>query len=383
MSKTIFNKWTLILILTAATLNAAEAQETSFKFSGLVDVGAKITSNSNSALNKSEIINNNSGTSALFLDAARNIGAETKASIHFELDINPASSSSLSGANNNTQAYSGTPFQGEQYVSLTGRFGDVKLGTPNSAAFVASQVSEPLSTQLGSGYSVVFGRLGTAAISGMNQVDGNGAGRILRHEKSIIYTSPAYNGLKGSVEYAFGNDNSATVTSDSNTNTAISVQYSQGSLNAIYVFNNEKAGSNGASGPAATFGTTPIVSLPVNTDISWNMASANYNFGTYTLYAGLTTTKHNAPVPLEDSSSWNVAGKYALNPDIDLMANYLVRSTKLANTSNATLIGLGMNYYLDKQTNLYGRYENQSFDANGTAKSTSQSIWAFGIRYLF
>jgi predicted porin len=227
--------------------------------------------------------------------------------------------------------------------------------------------------------------MGTAAFSGINSFDGGATGRIIRHEKSMMYISPVVSGFKATVEYAFGNDNATTANSfnNSNTNTGFSLQYNAGPVNAVYYYGNEKAGTNGAAGATTALGTAPAVVLPAGTDITWTMLAGNYNLGALTVMGGYTTTKHNAATALEDSSSWNIAAKYVLNPTWEFTGNYLVRDTNLASTYDATLIGLGANYNLDKQTNLYGRYEGIKFDNNSAKASYDQSIWAFGLRYQF
>ena len=198
-----------------------------------------------------------------------------------------------------------------------------------------------------------------------------------------MYTTPVYSGFKATGEYSFGNNNSTTVTNNTNTIRVVSFQYNQGPLNAIYARGNAAAPSNGAAGATTTLGTTPPVALPADTDITWNILAANYKISDVTLMGGLTSTKHNAPVVLEDSKSWNVAAKYTLNPKIEFLANYLVRNSNLANTADAKLIGLGTNYFLDTATNLYVRYEGQRFTAAGATPAQNQNIWAVGVRYQF
>ena len=377
---------TLIALAALTVVGAASAQTTlaGVTLSGNIDVGYKSLTNTDSTKNKAEFINNNTSTSLVYFKGAKEVAKDLTASFLLELDFNPSQSSTLnSGASSN--AYNGTPFNGEQWVALTGRFGDIKLGSPNSAALTAGTTAQPYGTALGGGYSGAWGRMGTASISGINQFDGNTTGRIIRHEKTAMYTTPVFSGFKATVEYAAANDNStSTVANNTNGYTGFSLQYNVGPLNAIYSYSNEKAGSNPAAGATSAIGTAPAAVLAANTDVTWNMLAANYKFGNATIMGGYTTTKHNgAAVAAEDSKSWNIAGKYMVTPEIELLANYLVRDTQLTTAADAKLLGLGVNYYLNTATNLYVRYEGIKFDAFGSTAEQTQNVWAAGIRFQF
>ncbi len=353
-----------------------------FSISGVIDVGLKHTSNSDSTKNKTELINNNMSTSLIWFKGNKVISDSLSAAFLFEWDINPTKSSlaNESGAGN---AYQGTPFQGEQYLSLTGSFGDLKLGAPNSSALMTNNVAQPFSTALGGGYSPAFGRMGSSKISGINQFDGNTVGRIVRHEKTIKYTTPKFYNIEASVEHSFENDNSPTPTSNTNGYDSISLRYSKGPLNAMYTYANEKAGSKAAAGPETSIGTAGAVVLPANTDVKFNFLAANYTIGKATIMGGYSKTKHDAAKPLEDSSSWNIATKYVVSPKVELLGNYLVRDTNLAATADVKLLGLGLNYYLDSKTVIYGRYEGLRFESVGATSSVKQDIWATGVQYKF
>jgi len=118
--------------------------------------------------------------------------------------------------------------------------------------------------------------------------------------------------------------------------------------------------------------------------------------GQNTFYAGLTNVR--ASNATEDSQSWNVAYKLALNANVDIMANMVSTSSALNATGtamtlangvtqatwnlNKKTIGLGADYRLSKRTNLYVRYEN--YDSNTDNASTGELIsTAFGVRHQF
>jgi predicted porin len=392
-------KKTLIALAALAAVGTASAQSSVTIF-GAVDAGYKSVNNSaNSAANSNNITNNNTATTLMIFKGVEDIGGGMAATFLMELDFNPTNSSSQNAAPGAAGAnyWNGTPFNGEQYIGISGGFGNLQLGTPNADGLIAGIIAQPFGTAMGSGFNGTFGRLGTQAVSSLNQFDGNAGtnGRIIRHANTVQYTTPSFSGFTATAGYAFGNDNNAAATLGGNTNTysTLSLKYNNGPINAMYVYTNEKASSNGANGifgvvagtvaNTGVFATTTTPTLPANTDITWNQLSANYTFGAATVYGGWSNTKHNAAVALEDSSSWNLAGKYAVTPAIDLAANYLVRSTNITNVAKASVLGLGADYKFSKRTNAYFRYEGINFDSTPIAASSTLNSWAVGLKHTF
>jgi predicted porin len=375
-----------LIALAALAATGAFAQST-VSIVGVVDVGYKNTSHTDATKSKTEIAVNNTATTALYFKGVEDLGGGLSASFMAEMDWNPAQSSTAD-ATAAANGWQGTPFNGEQYVGLAGGFGSIKLGTPNAAGLTAGVTSQPFGTALGGGFSGGFGRMGTNAnISGINQFIGNTGGRIIRHEKSVVYATPDFSGFKATAEYAFANENStASVAGNTNGYAAFSLNYNKGPLNAVYAYTNEKAGgTNGAAGAGAV-GALGAVALPVGTDVTWNQFAVNYNLGALTVYGGYDTTKQNGlATPTEDSSSWNLAFKYVASPSIELLGNFLSRDSNLALNADAKLIGLGANYLLSKRTNLYARYEGITFAATTAPGSVElkQNVYALGVKTTF
>jgi len=344
--------------LFAAMAGAAHAEVT---INGSLDIGLKSVSNDkNSQANSTAITGNNSSTSLLQFRAKEDLGDGL--SVGVMLEMNPTVTQSNI---NNTAApsYTGSPFNGEQYVSLTSNmFGDLKLGTPNSPGFNAGAMAQPFGTGMGSGYSAGFGRLGTSTVSGYNQYVGGalGAGRILRSEKAAVYTSPRFNDFNVQLEYSFGNSSSDTFASNDNRILGLGVNYNKGPLNVSYFNGTATSGGVAAAGAGGVANA-----LGANGKVVYNILSANYNVDKWTGYAGYTTTlgDNAASVHVEDSRSWNLGVKYQVNPSTAVMANYLERVSGLASqddgvfTPRTRLLGVGANYSLSKSTMLYARAE--------------------------
>jgi predicted porin len=105
---------------------------------------------------------------------------------------------------NNTQGTAGATNQvgatvtglarDEMYVALTGGFGALKLGSPNSIGLGTQGDSSPLGTGVGSGYT------GIAASTMINSVVQT------RYNRSVRFDTPTMAGFTASVLYAPGND---------------------------------------------------------------------------------------------------------------------------------------------------------------------------------
>jgi len=385
-----------LIALAALAATGAYAQS-GVTLRGVVDVGYATTNvDLNSQAKFGGMSTNGVSTTAFFFEGMEDLGGGLKAQFRAELDWSPTLSNSAN-QNSSTSSlggipYTGTPFNGEQYVGIVGGFGDLKLGTVNSPALDVSSMSQPFGTALGSGFSSSFGRLGTASTSGYNQYIGaeGSAGRIIRHNKSVGYTTPdLVTGLKAQIEYVAQNANGAYTANDNGV-LSTALRYSNGPINAIWDTTKVSAGSiassttdawtslAGTAGTMASANATGLSSytankLAANGSVTFNMLGGNYTFGNNTVYVGMTTTKSDgvtANGAIEDSKSQNIGYKYVMG-NVDLLANYLTRKSNLtadqaygiaassftAYTPTQKLLGLGVNYNLSKNTMVYGRYE--------------------------
>ncbi|MEX8519549.1 MAG: porin [Leptothrix sp. (in: b-proteobacteria)] len=370
------------LIALAVLASAGAYAQSSVSLTGTIDAGMKRAIDQNPTKSFTGLTNNNTATSLLYFKGTEDMGF-AKAGFLLELDFNPVSGSTANTAPGASTVYNGTPFNGEQFVSLAGAFGEVKLGQPNAAALTAGTTAQPFGTALGGGYSGGFGRLGTAGSDGILNYVGNGSARIVRHEKTTQYSTPSFAGVKATLEYAVQND-SAAGPSASNTNryTSIAVAYNQGPVNAILVSAKAAAGAQAAEGTTAPNVTVAAANaLAVNTSVTTNMLAANYNFGPVIAYAGFTTTK-NSVSTTEDSRSMNLAVKVPVTGSIDLMANYLKRDSKLAANADAKLLGLGVDYKLSARTTVYARYEGLDTNTNDGASGELKTT-ALGLKHTF
>jgi len=419
-----------LVALAAVSAVSAFAQ---FSITGNVDVGYRaVNVDMNPQAKFSGLGHNNSSTTAFFFQGKEDLGGGLTASFMAELDWAPTLSTS---ANQNSssaalsQVYTGTPFNGEQFLALSGGFGTIKLGAPNSPMLSVIGDSNPFGTALGGGFSSGFGRFGTGSASGINQYVGaaGSTGRIIRHNKSAVYDTPEFfPGLKAQIEYVGGNSQGGWTTND-NEIFGASLRYANGPIKVNYNSTKASAGAiassgdasfarlagNTTTGAATTAGYFTANALPANASTTWNAITGSYNMGTTTIMVGMTTTATDGVTTAkvrEDSKSQNIAVKYVMG-NVDLMGNYLRRASGLTEAqamdttattgsfaNTAKLIGLGANYNFSKNTHVYVRYESiKGLNANKTTQTeltngvagigsygnASQATSAIGLRMVF
>ncbi len=373
------------LIALAALAATASFAQSSVTIGGIWDAGFKMTNAQNNASDKNELTLNNTATSQIFFTGAEDLGGGLKAEFKGVALIN-----TVSGQTGNGSAPYSTNqnvLNDEIWAGLSGGFGALKLGAPASAMLETNGKIQPFGTAMSGGYqSAGINRLGAGTTTlGVNQFVGGGSanGRVVRHEKTLRYDTPVFNGFAASLAYAAKNDNSTTATSNSNGYTDIGLTYSNGPLNLAYANTKVSAGAAAAAGNIAITVASPAVTtqtqaLVANSSVKYQMFGGNYTMGAATVYAGFTTGKGTG-VTL-DTKSYNVAAKYAVSPTIDVMANYVKVDNKLS-AVDQKLTGLGLDYKLSKRTAAYVRYEDYKLDTSATNSGVKNT--AAGMRHTF
>lgn len=382
------------LIAVAALAATGAFAQSNVNFGGVVDVGYRSVTSQTPGGNSNQIANNGSATSNVTFTGVEDLGGGMKATLSVTALLGLASPNSLNstpaGWANNT-AVQGA-FNYAQFVGLSGGFGTVNLGSPNSVFLATNAVSQPFRTNLGSGYSTGFGRLtgGGVFFFAGGPVSTN---RVVLHEKTIQYVTPKMAGFTGTLEYAAGNDNNTNRAANTEAMTALGLAYNNGPLNVAASSYTIKAGNNGVAGSVANTTTglatgataNPNAVLPAGATITHNFLAGNYSFGATTVYAGYTTTKGSGTA-LNDGKSWNVAAKYMISPSLSVAANYLKTNessgVSAAITGSRSLMGAGADYSLSKRTALYARYEK--LDTNTSSDTAGeQTTYMVGVRHAF
>ena len=354
----------IIALAVAGLMSGAAFAQTNVTISGLFDAGVANTKlEGNSASNNAAY--NGSGTSQITFAATEDLGGGMKAGALLETDVRGA----------------GSMANFQHYVWVGGNFGTISLGQRTNFSTTTAVTMQPFGTAPGGGYSTNFVRLRGGGFGAGGAFSSATAAnmpnspttdtRSVRANGVIDYRSPSFSGFTVGLQYMPTN-NDATETAVSRGETNLGLNYNMGPLNVSYAYDKISNTGNVVSGEA---------------DVKHNLLGANYNMGPATIYFGYTTSKadNGAGVTTTNSRSWNVALKYAVTGNIDIMANILRDNDKLAANQDSTQNAIGADYKFSKRTAAYARYVNGDYDkssatGNGLGKFRLMSV---GLRHAF
>ena len=368
----------IFAILALAASSVAFAQS-NVSITGNIDTGLASTNAQDNTADKKEIITNGSSTSAIKFAITEDLGKGLSVGFLGAHNLNQVSGQT----GNASVAYSQNNFfNDEVWVNLASKtFGGIKLGAPSAGMLETNAQAQPFGTAFGGGYnSAGINRLlGQTTTLGVNQYVGGASanGRVVRSERSARYDSPAFYGLSVNVTKAAQNDNSTTATSNSNDFADMTVNYSKGPLNVAYSNAKAEAGANVAQGNAASG------ALTAGASVKYQYLAANYTVGPATVYYGQTTGKTAGLSSNKDVESRNVAVKYAVNGNVDLLAN-MVKVTDNAATGakDQDLRAVSAIYKLSKRTSTYATY--QKYDTDKSSNSAGEvAQYIVGLRHQF
>jgi len=172
-------KKSLLAVAIAAALPAAASAQVTI--SGLLDFAYGNSSGfqSGSTISTRDFT---SATSSIRFTAIEDLGGGMKATVQYDLDPRI-------WINNDSGIV-----RNESFLGLSGGFGNLRLGSPNSIGLTTFLVASPLGTGIGSGY-------------GTDTADHS----FVRHSRSLRYDSPSLGGLTLSFNYAPGGDRTSSL----------------------------------------------------------------------------------------------------------------------------------------------------------------------------
>jgi len=364
------------LVALAAIAATASFAQSSVTISGNLDVAYASRTGTTAGANGTTFTtrDGNSSTSNIKFTAIEDIGGGLKATVQYELDpraITDDGATTVFGTTDtqgsstatvkSTQKYFATH---EIFVGISGGFGNLQLGQPNSFSLTTSGASSPLGTGIGAGYTVQGGTAtGWSTIS------------ATRYTRSVKYTSPDMNGFTAGVLYAPGNDQTQVATTtalqvpNNRQATEIGVNYSKGNLNVSFA-NIQQAAQTNATGYYA-IGTAAAVSTNAN------VFGVNYKFGNLTAYlGGGSGTKIGAATTAVTQNNSRYALKYNMGA-IDLIGQYTAWDSAGV-TSRVT--GARADYNFSKTAAAYLGYE--AYDSGATS-GNQLNILSVGLRKSF
>jgi len=348
------------LIALAALAATASFAQSSVTISGVLDYAYASQSGTIAGVKGSTVSTNigTSATSVIRFIAVEDLGGGMKATAQYNFDPR-------TWANDATAMT-----RDEVFMGLSGGFGNVRLGSPNSLTLGAWLTASPLGTGVGSGYAPV--EFGNTAVP--------------RYNRSVRYDSPNMGGLTLSAIYVPGNDEATTASPslngipNSRPTTELGATFNNGPLNVALAHRTVDATDRAAS----TFETRALngaVWFPggangasAGAKSTWTTIAANYKIGSTTLYAGFNDGKSSGATAADTKGS-RVGVKHDMGA-VSLLAAYATQKTAGA-TTNVT--GLRADYALSKRTAAYAGYERLDLKTAGT----DRKIMSVGVRHAF
>ncbi|WP_288252230.1 porin [uncultured Hydrogenophaga sp.] len=332
-------KKTLIALAAVAASSAALAQSSVTLF-GIMDVNVRHTSTEIGGAKTSltEMAQDGTASSRLGFRGVEDLGGGMSASFWLEGALNP-----------DTGTAGGLSFQRRSTVSLSGGFGEVRLGRDYVPTFWNHTVYDPFGTNgLGS------------SINMWGTVTGGAIATNVRSNNMISYFTPNMGGFQAQLSYGFKEVDTGTSPSDYQ---GLRLVYAAGPLSVAFATASE--GNVGAA------------------DSRRSNIGASYDFGFIKPMFNYTTAKEKVT---DDKATNLMIGLTApVGPGL-IKASYTRTEAEDATGAEAdgNQIALGYEYGLSKRTALYGNVARIKADAGLlNAAEYKRTGFELGIRHAF
>jgi predicted porin len=345
-----------LIVLAALTGFAGVASaQSSVTLFGIVDLAARNVKNGGGTV--SSLSPSGSATSRLGLRGVEDLGGGMRAGFWLEGDLQADVGQSA-----------GQSWQRRSTVSLSGGFGELRLGRDYTPDFWNHTVFDPFATA-GVGNSL---NTFTAINNGTD---------LVRANNSIGYFLPNMGGLYGQVMVALG-EGRGSVATPARKHTGFRLGYAAGPVNVAFAMGNNEIG---------------VAGQPVAEYDRWNVG-ASYAFGKSSMMFQYNNGKAKGAGTAQGGQSvkhYLIGGRFAVGNGI-VKASY-IRSdgsgpTAALNARDATQIALGYEQPLSRRTALYtnfARITNKAGAAysmaggNANTAGSNTTGYEFGVRHAF
>lgn len=267
--------------------------------------------------------------------------------------------SGTTNTNNQTTGAATGLFGRRSTVSLSGNFGEVRLGRDFSVQYYNRNDFDP------------FALNGVGA----SQVNVGSAGGVVNARVSnalMYFLPPNLGGIYGEAQVYFGENTAVGATEDDGTGGGARIGYKNGPVNVQFAHARTRYARTATAG-----------------DIKATNFGGSYEFGDFTLSGGLYRDKVERLTDLT-GRGFQVGGRYRVGSG-EFKANYSAYKTTAAGNPETKKISLGYVHNLSKRTALYGTYArvNNSGGATTalnsaiTGPNQSSSGVDFGLRHSF
>jgi predicted porin len=357
-------------VLAAAALTAfvgAASAQSSVTLFGILDVAARNVNNASGGSLKT-LSTNGQATSRLGFRGVEDLGGGMSAGFWLEGEINPdVGGGGKTAANANGSTPDPMTWTRRATVSLTGGFGEIRLGRDYTATFNNLAAYD------------MFGYVGVSSIANIRSVlgtvntttgavTGSGAGTAVRANNTISYFLPSMGGLYGQIEVAAGEG------ATGNKYGGARLGYAAGPLNI-----------------SAAYGKTYKTGTMVD-DLKVINAGFSYNLGFLTVQGSVEKSDYST------SQQKLISGGVLIPLGTGNVKLNYTQAKGSFDSFGAKLLAAGYVYDLSKRTSLYagyGRIQNAgnttvggTFTASsggpaGIKKGETSSGYDLGIRHNF
>ena len=360
-------KKTLVAIAALAAFGAQAQSSVGIKGTFDPSMTNQVTTYGDGAVRSvSGLFNSQQGTSQVTFFGTEDMGNGMKANFLFENDFNSTNDAKGNwGSSTNANIGQVSSLGGETYVGLEGRFGDIKLGAPNSPSLdVTGRTS--FGTKIGSGFS------------GTRGLGAQGLGHV-RENNQIVYTTPTFAGFTAK----FATASKTTDGLAANVNTTATAAANKQDIGLTYV--------NGPLKAVVANYTQTGVYKQTHGYVAYTMGNltATYGFGSdervaaVTAAAGTTAAAGVVGLVAGKTSNNNVNVAYAMGATT-LMANVGRLNDKTTNNYDIKISTIGAKYDLSKRTSVYARYVKQTIDNTTDAlMAKDQKTTLVGLQHNF
>jgi predicted porin len=378
-------KKSVVALAALAVAGMASAQSSVTLF-GVVDAGISYYDVKNAAgVKQSQWAQTTAGynTSRLGFRGTEDLGGGLAASFWLEAGL-----SNDNGGTGGTAVTSGTAtatnfFNRRSTVSLSGGFGEVRIGRDYTPSFWNDTVFDPFGTN-GVGTNIIYAAHSSVLVGAGQATDNN----AVRTSNTIGYfLPPNLGGFYGQVQYGFDENVKTTglARSKAGRNVSGRVGYANGPLDVAVAYGQSTVSDNIVTGNTVDAKTFNL--------------GASYDFGAVKAFAEVSRVKNTADLPvLFGDTNVNLNGyllgaTVPVGPGLIRVAYSQVKANIIGPDPRARKFALGYVHNLSKRTALYATYahisnkDGANITTGGTpafaADARSANGYDFGIRHAF
>ena len=323
-------KKSLLALAVLGAFAGVAAAQSSVTLFGTLDVAGESSTTKlgdGTSVTKRGLQNNRQGTSQLSFKFVEDLGGGLTAIGLWEGDFD---------ATQQLKTHPPGSGGGEVFVGLSGGFGTIRMGSPNTPTLLAQVNRQPFGSKLGGGFgSNVLGSL------------------QVRQDQAVRYDSPNLGGLTLMVDAASSNGNPTK--------------------GRVY-----DLGANYAAGPFSAWATYYKQTV-LNNKIM--QLTGSYDLGVAAVMLGLHRETSDVGGP--NNRGWNIGTKIPVSGNLSLLANYAKLDDKNDANLDKSIFAVGPQYVLSKRSSIYARYVNEKNENVGAKDVKSVATWLMGLQHNF